>query len=751
MVAAALGLLAGVPVALAAAGFKNPWVLAGTAGLAATAGAIWGERYQRLARRREEQGFKIEDGCVVLPDGRLPQVRDITDPVLLGVHKAAPADIRSGERDAGSGAGEYVPAYVPRDIDEDLRERLAVGGFVLLVGDSTAGKTRAAFEAMASTLPGHMLICPVNREAALAAVGSAAKARRCVLWLDDLEGYLGSGGLTAAQVGRLLTGADHHRIIIATLRAAEQARITADSSSGDDAARQALRDTRQVIDQAHQIRVSRIFSAAELTRARAREWDPRVAQAVAHADRYGVAEYLAAGPELLRDWEDARYSSQGPNARGAALVCAAVDIRRAGHTSGIPRSLLESVHDQYLNGPEHARTPREPLADAWAWATRRRYATTSLLHVGANDRVDVLDYLVDIIDRRAATGSHVPEPVVRAAIDTADPADVDSLATTAYNQGRYALAEHAWRQAWQAQARNPDLGPEHASTLASRGNLANVLRALGRLKEAEAEHRAVLDIHAGGLGPDHPATLASRDNLALVLRWLGRLAEAETEHRAVLEARTRILGPDHPTTLTSRDNHAIVLRDLGELEQAEAEHRAVLEARTRVLGADHPHTLASQDNHAYVLAALGHLVDAEAEQRAVLEARTRILGSDHPHTLISRDNLAVVLRERGQLEEAEAGHRAVLEARTRILGPDHPHTLISRDNLAVVLRERGQLEEAEAGHRAVLEARTRILGPDHFRTRISRDNLAIVRDYLTQQPGSRKPTSADGPTLDKHH
>ena len=98
---------------------------------------------------------------------------------------------------------------------------------MLLVGDSAAGKTRAAFEAMAATLPGHLLVCPSGRDAVAVAVTRAAQARRCVLWLDDLERYLGSGGLTAAQVGRLIIGNDHHRVIIATLRAAEEARLTA--------------------------------------------------------------------------------------------------------------------------------------------------------------------------------------------------------------------------------------------------------------------------------------------------------------------------------------------------------------------------------------------------------------------------------------------------------------------------------------------------------------------------------------------
>lgn len=39
----------------------------------------------------------------------------------------------------GGEPGSRVPAYVPRAIDAELRECLARGGFVLLVGDSTAG------------------------------------------------------------------------------------------------------------------------------------------------------------------------------------------------------------------------------------------------------------------------------------------------------------------------------------------------------------------------------------------------------------------------------------------------------------------------------------------------------------------------------------------------------------------------------------------------------------------------------------
>jgi len=209
LIAAALALLAGIPGILAAAGIKNPWVLGGAAGFAAVVvvfAAVWQDRIIRLAKRRDEQGIRTERGCLVLPDGRLPSVRHITDPVRLGVLRAAPVRVPVSEAGAREQAGEHVPASVPRDVDNELRERLAAGGFVLLVGDSAAGKSRAAFEAMAATLPDHELIVPASRDKVPVAVAHAAQARRCVLWLDDLEAYLGTGGLTAERASS--TGKD---------------------------------------------------------------------------------------------------------------------------------------------------------------------------------------------------------------------------------------------------------------------------------------------------------------------------------------------------------------------------------------------------------------------------------------------------------------------------------------------------------------------------------------------------------------
>ncbi|MBV9143441.1 MAG: tetratricopeptide repeat protein, partial [Pseudonocardiales bacterium] len=567
-----LAVLAAVPGVVRAAGVANGWVLSGAtviAGVGVAVAARWQEHYKRVAQRRDEQSWKVEDGCRVLASGRMPRVREITDPIGLGVHPSAPAEPVGGSGGEVA-AGSRVPAYVPRDKDEQLREALARGGFVLVVGHSTAGKSRSAYEAMTATLADHVVIAPANRDALGAAVGRAAQTTKCVLWLNDLEQFLGpGGGLTPTQISRVLSGEGHHRVILATLRAVEERRFAEDPEAVEASAREMIHQVRQTLEQAERIGLERLFSPAEQDRARARTWDRRIADALEHAGEYGIAEYLAAGPELLRDLDNAW--DAGANPRGAALVTAAIDCRRAGYGSVLPRGLVTEVHEGYLEKRGGHRLRPESLEQAWAWATRPRRSTTALLQPITDtntDAVRVFDYLLDQTQRRVDQTERVPEQVVISALRHATADDADSIAYVAYTQGRYPLAAQACTQAHDA--RRDEHGEEHPNTLKSRNNVALVLGELGRWEEAEAEHRAVLQIRRRVLGEEHPDTLTNRNNLANVLRDLGWWEEAEAEHRAVLQIRRRVLGEEHPDTLKSRNNLALVLRELGQLQEAEA-------------------------------------------------------------------------------------------------------------------------------------------------------------------------------------
>ncbi|MET8955646.1 tetratricopeptide repeat protein [Streptomyces sp. NPDC004533] len=690
----AAALCVAVPAALAAAAITSWWLLVPGTLVAAVAGAFAPALladYQRMQERAKERDRVLLHDCVILPGGQLPLVREVPDPILLGVHPARDAD-GSGPAAAGHDrrAGcPRVPPYVPRDIHERVVELLAGGGFILLIGESTAGKSRLGYEAMRAALPDHVLVAPLTRLALSAAIDRAAGLSRCVLWLDNVERFLGPEGLSRSSISRLTGGNGHHRVVIATIRSVEMARYTADpNAAAADAA--ALFEARETLEQAAQLRLARLFTVSERRRAQTRAWDSRIADALDRARDYGLAEYLAAGPELLGDWHDAWDVGNRP--RAAALIAAAVDCRRAGLTRPLSRQLLNSLHADYLHERGGSRLRPESLEDAWAWATRQRRATTALLIPtegvdAAESPVDVFDYLVDAGRPHAAPAEGVLERVFPAALAHADATEAQRLASTAHEYGLYAIGVHAYNRAVHEYQRH--FGALHPKTLISQSSLAVMLRQVGRLDEAEQCARTTVENMVQVLGVEHPETLTAGNYLGTCLFDLGRLEEAESTHRGILPTRLRVLGPDHPNTLSSHADLALVLCEMGRLEEAEAQHRIALDTRTRIMGPEHPDTLSSRGSYAGLLRRLGRLQDAEREHAVVLEVRRRTLGEEHPRTLTSRNNLALVVRDLGRLEEARQEHLAVLQVRMRVLGPEHPKTRISQRYLASIPRSSG--------------------------------------------------------------
>jgi len=88
---------------------------------------------------------------------------------------------------------EVPPEYVQRDVDaggSGVRARVAAaarrGGFVLLVGGSSVGKTRCAVEAVRALLPEWWLVQPTEVDGAYSS--GPADARRGHLFLN-VQGY----------------------------------------------------------------------------------------------------------------------------------------------------------------------------------------------------------------------------------------------------------------------------------------------------------------------------------------------------------------------------------------------------------------------------------------------------------------------------------------------------------------------------------------------------------------------------------
>jgi hypothetical protein len=141
------------------------------------------------------------------------------DPRRLGVHAAISVP---GVPD------DVPPEYVPRDVDvagHGVRATVSAaaqrGGFVLLVGGSSVGKTRCAVEAVQAVLPDWWLVHPAG-PAEVTALAQAPPPRM-VVWLDELQRYLdGPEGLTGAVVRAMLNGpacgGDHRHVVAGPAR-----------------------------------------------------------------------------------------------------------------------------------------------------------------------------------------------------------------------------------------------------------------------------------------------------------------------------------------------------------------------------------------------------------------------------------------------------------------------------------------------------------------------------------------------------
>jgi TPR repeat protein len=379
--------------------------------------------------------------------GWLPRVRQVSDPVALGVHPAVdPPTI------AGTPAPERprnAPLYVPRDLDSALDQAVARGGLVLLVGDSTAGKSRAAFEAIHRHLGDRWLLVPSRRDSLRTLLDAEIQFRDTVVWLNDLERYVGPDGLDEGLLRRLLGDGTRRIVVLATMRATEYATRSPVHDLGQpDHKRIQRRAEQMLLDQVTQrLQVARLFSDSEQQHARIRSQDdPRIADALKHADRYGLAEYLAAGPKLLQEWDDAWAIGNQP--AGAALVAAAVDSRRAGLDEPVPADVLLKLAPSYLDTTIAGLLSPNAFQRGLEWAAAPRYGASALLVRHVDGGYLAFDYLFDNLERNP-NAPEIPEAIWQSVVAAAKEDTAKSVALRAdYARPRRPdVAERAYRKA----------------------------------------------------------------------------------------------------------------------------------------------------------------------------------------------------------------------------------------------------------------------------------------------------------------
>jgi tetratricopeptide (TPR) repeat protein len=659
----------GAWVSLAAAGFigvggglilsqwlPGPWAIS-AGGAAAAVSALLADRAKSWAEQQRAVRRDLPSRVVVHGRaGGLPRVRDVVDLILLGVHPAEQHDA------AADGAAAELTPYVRRDIDDELRAAVRSEELVIVVGESTAGKSRAMAEAARTQLPDHVLAAPAGRDSITAVSAHLSQLRRpVVLWLDDLERFLGPGGLTPTVVASLTRPRSHAATVLATMRTAEYERFTARNAPTVDTERSAWRDSREVLRAARVITLPRIWSPTELQHATVLAGDPRIARALRTADTFGVAETIAAGPELLRDWHNAW--APGGHPRGAALVTAAVDCRRAGMDGPLPRDLLNELHHHYLAARGGHTLRPEPLQQAWAWAVHPVHGASSLLIPDSPSDNEpgyvAFDYLIDQPDHHP-----IPAHTWNTLITRADHAQAARIASEAYWRVRTAF--HA-----AVDSGLVDNVFEQAQALADRGEHAQAIQLL-------------TDTLRTAISADEPTEYQEslRHNIAFYQMLAGQLDQAEAAFTQLLaEAEARLPADDEELQVV-RHNLASCTRRRGDLAGALAQFQRILTDREQYLGPDAMNTLATRGAIASITAEMGDTAAALRQTQALLADEERALGEDHTNTLATRHSLATYLAQTGDYQAAARALRDLLPDLITALGSDHPDVQEARSDLA---------------------------------------------------------------------
>ncbi|MFK7959860.1 MAG: tetratricopeptide repeat protein [Phycisphaerales bacterium] len=234
----------------------------------------------------------------------------------------------------------------------------------------------------------------------------------------------------------------------------------------------------------------------------------------------------------------------------------------------------------------------------------------------------------------------------------------------------------------------------------------------GRLQEAVAMSREIVEQLRPIADPDEDVLLAALGNLGVGHLQLGQLDEAAPVLVETLAAKRRTLGDRAPSTLTGIHNLAGLQQQLGESELALELIREAHAGREEVFGPSDPRTLSSLNLMVHILAFLDRPQDAIAALEAGMRTADEQLGERHPTTQRLSRSLASLYHRGGDLPAAERLMRRSLQVLREDVGDENFNTMLTMKSLAVVVGTQGRGEEALALLEEALTVARKIWTPD---------------------------------------
>jgi tetratricopeptide (TPR) repeat protein len=542
------------------------------------------------------------------PDGQLPQLSTLS-PYRLG---ASPS--RYGDEEH-RGSDPYVPREIDKKLDAALREK----PFVLVVGDSKAGKSRTAYEAARRlTRHGVPLDPAVIVPKGTAAVGKILDLdpplgwpKPALLWLDDLtEGELAD--LTIDVLDRL----SEQVIVLGTITAQRHDRVSdSDSDIG--------RDARRILTLAQTVRLDAELGASELTEAHARYPDEQF--------EAGIGEQLVAAGVLLDRLDDAR---QGAEPHGWAIVQAAIDWVRMDVGRPVRFSELTVLYPLYLAVIRPNAEPQSDLIAPLGWASKPVGARLALLqrHAdGGEPSFLPFDYLVAVAD-----GLHErrPQPILDSAWDQllslATPEEVLRAATTAYLRNLSTPAQRLF---------NTAINSGHTKTAGA------AAFNLGLLLEKQGDISGAQDAFRQAINSDHTQSAGlAAFNLGVLLDDQGDISGAQDAFRQAIN-----IGHTESAGLAA-NNLGVLLDDQGDISGAQDAYRQAIN-----IGHTESAGLAAFN--------LGLLLQKQGDVSGAQDAYRQAINIGHPESAgFAAYNLGLLLQEQGDISGAQDAYRQAINS-----------------------------------------------------------------------------------------
>jgi hypothetical protein len=295
---------------------------------------------------------------------------------------------------------------------------------------------------------------------------------------------------------------------------------------------------------------------------------------------------------------------------------------------------------------------------------------------------------------------------------------------------------------------------EDARRVAELDKKIEELREVGKLSEAQAAARTILEVRRRVQGAEHWQTgdaqrlLRTLEQIAALpadalrelsqaangrgeaskLEWQGHHAEATPLLRRELEVYRRHLGEAHPYTANAYLSLAFHLHHQGKYGEAEALHHKALAICRQALGEAHPNTALSYGGLALSLNSQGKYGEAGPLCQKALAILRHARGEAHPDTAASYDNLAWNLSAQGKYGEADPVYQKALAICRQTLGEAHLDTAHCYNNLAANLHGQSKYAEAEPLLRKAMAIRRAALGEAHRQLALSYNNLAANLD-----------------------